>query len=461
MPAKDVVLVGSWTKIPEYKVTYEYVGDVIPENATVVPVEKRYREGSIVNVTTDAKAEGYIFSGWDTKDTKVSSGIFEITNDVHFVGSWKKIEVEDIIVVNKGSTEIEIGENVELKITVTPETTLDKDVIITSSDENVIKIDENGKIIAVGGGTAVITVASKTNPSIKEEITIKVKHNYNVTYKYVGDVPANAPAVPGDATYAEGTTVDVKAAATLDGYIFSGWSTDDATVSGGKFVINNDVEFVGSWTLIKVGDVTGITAPDKIELVVGEEGEVNAKVNDDAINKKLHYSSDNEAVVSVDANGKITINGVGKANITVVSDANPAIFKVVVVTVEADPESGSEHYMVFGKTEKIGWYLVSINGGEWIPKGGNSHLVIPHGAEVTIRARDVFGDGFTFYVNGEAVTPDENNTITITVDRYVLVGALGIPVIAPDAEEGLTWIQQIIQSIRDFFARIKSWFTKK
>ena len=443
-----------------YNVTYKYVGD-IPANAPVVPDVATYAEGTTVDVKAAATLDGYIFSGWSTDYATVSDGEFVINNDVEFVGSWKKIEVEDIVVVNKGNAEIEIGDKVELKITVKPETTLDKDVIITSSDDNVIKIDENGKIIAVGGGTAVITVASKTNPSIKEEITIKVKHNYNVTYKYVGDVPANAPAVPGAAIYAEGTTVDVKAAATLDGYIFSGWSTNDATVSGGKFVIYNDVEFVGSWTLIKVGDVTGITAPDKIELVVGEEGDVNAKVNDDAINKKLHYSSDNEAVVSVDANGKITINGVGKANITVVSDANPAIFKVVVVTVEADPESDSEHYMVFGKTEKIGWYLVSINGGEWIPKGGNSHLVIPHGAEVTIKARDVFGDPFTFYVNGEAVTPNEDNSITITVNRYVLVGALGIPVIAPDAEEGLTWIQQIIQSIRDFFARIKSWFTKK
>ena len=117
--------------------------------------------------------------------------------------------------------------------------------------------------------------------------------------------------------------------------------------------------------------------------------------------------------------------------------------------------------MVFGKTEKIGWYSVSFdNGKTWQIVFGNSNLVVDHGAEVLIKAHDVFGDPFTFYINGKAATPDENGCVKVKLDGYVLVGALGIPVIAPDGYESLSWIQQIIQRIKEFFAKIASWFKK-
>ena len=41
---------------------------------------------------------------------------------------------------------------------------------------------------------------------------------------------------------------------------------------------------------------------------------------------------------------------------------------------------------------------------------------------------------------------DENGYVTVKVDGYVLVGALGIPVIAPDVEESLNFFQRVLQS---------------
>ena len=70
------------------------------------------------------------------------------------------------------------------------------------------------------------------------------------------------------------------------------------------------------------------------------------------------------------------------------------------------------------------------------------------------------GDPFTFYINGKAYTPDENGYVHVVVEEFMLIGALGIPVIAPDGYESLTWIQKIIQSIKDFFNKILSWFKK-
>ena len=85
---------------------------------------------------------------------------------------------------------------------------------------------------------------------------------------------------------------------------------------------------------------------------------------------------------------------------------------------------------------------------------------MPQGTELIIKAVDIMGDPFTFYINGKAHTPDENGYVYVVVEEFMLIGALGIPVIAPDAEESLTWIQQIIKSIKEFFEKIFSLFKK-
>ena len=72
--------------------------------------------------------------------------------------------------------------------------------------------------------------------------------SFNVSYEYVGTVPANAPAVPAAATAKQNSTVTVAAASTLDGYVFSGWATADAAVDNGTFTMpGKDVKLTGSW----------------------------------------------------------------------------------------------------------------------------------------------------------------------------------------------------------------------
>ncbi|MBP3783077.1 MAG: InlB B-repeat-containing protein, partial [Butyrivibrio sp.] len=72
--------------------------------------------------------------------------------------------------------------------------------------------------------------------------------NFKVKYQYTGDVPADATDLPDDASVAYGTqNVAVAADATAEGYTFSGWSTQDATVTGGRFTMPaNEVVFTGS-----------------------------------------------------------------------------------------------------------------------------------------------------------------------------------------------------------------------
>ena len=227
-----------------------------------------------------------------------------------------------------------------------------------------------------------------------------------------------------------------------------------------KVKASKDILFVAELASIPVQDIEipktelNITEGETIQLAVTVKPE-------NATNKQVRFSSGNEAVATVDENGNIVAVGEGTAIITISSVDKPSVKKEITVTVEPNkPAYVTKHYIVFGKTEKIGWYSVSLDGGEtYQTVFGNSNLEVAEGTEMIIKANDVFGDPFTFYINGNAVTPDENGYVKVTVDGYMLIGALGIPEVEiPDAEETLTLMERIIKAFKDFFSWIASWF---
>lgn len=74
------------------------------------------------------------------------------------------------------------------------------------------------------------------------------RNSYKVTYKYESDV-AGQSNLPEEASYKYGAEVKVAAAATAAGYTFSGWSTADATIASGEFIMPaNNVTITGSWS---------------------------------------------------------------------------------------------------------------------------------------------------------------------------------------------------------------------
>ena len=72
---------------------------------------------------------------------------------------------------------------------------------------------------------------------------------YSVNYQYTGTVPDGAPTLPNSSNYVDGSTVGVENDVTLAGYTFSGWSTEDVTVTNGTFTMpNSNVTFTGHFT---------------------------------------------------------------------------------------------------------------------------------------------------------------------------------------------------------------------
>jgi len=85
-----------------------------------------------------------------------------------------KIPVSSISVEKRYVT-LRAGEIHTPKVTILPVDAGDKTYILTSSDPSVVRVNSNGTITAISKGNATITVASTSNPDIKQEFSVDVK----------------------------------------------------------------------------------------------------------------------------------------------------------------------------------------------------------------------------------------------------------------------------------------------
>ena len=197
------------------------------------------------------------------------------------------------------------GENTkDLDAKLVPADATDVKLAYESSDESVATVDETGKVTAVANGECTIT-----------------------TY-----VVADAK----DADASELSAVAVEAADSEE--------TDDSVATMPEDLAAMDSAFgvvpenLKAETKVTVTtNVEGITL-DKTEgvLTVGNTVTVTATVTPDtATNASVTWSSSDEAIATVDSEGKITAVAPGTATITATSDSNPDASAAYAVTVQA------------------------------------------------------------------------------------------------------------------------------
>lgn len=197
------------------------------------------------------------------------------------------------------------GENTkDLDAKLVPADATDVKLAYESSDESVATVDETGKVTAVANGECTIT-----------------------TY-----VVADAK----DADASELSAVAVEAADSEE--------TDDSVATMPEDLAAMDSAFgvvpenLKAETKVTVTtNVEGITL-DKTEgvLTVGNTVTVTATVTPDtATNTSVTWTSSDEAIATVDSEGKITAVAPGTATITATSDSNPDASAAYAVTVQA------------------------------------------------------------------------------------------------------------------------------
>ena len=230
------------------------------------------------------------------------------------------------ITLNKTSGMLYTTKSGSLTATVLPADAHDKTVIWSSSNTKVATVDQNGKVTAVGSGTAVITATTKVG-SLKAQCTLTVKPKVSV-----GEIILNKVS---DGMY-KGTTAQLSCSISPSNATFKQvkWTSSDTkvvtvdstgkvkAVGAGKAVIVcrsvDNPRVSGTCTVTVVVKTTGVKLNTaKGSVFEGFSGKITATVlPSDATNKKVTWSSSDTSVAKVDANGTVTGVKPGTAVIT-------------------------------------------------------------------------------------------------------------------------------------------------
>lgn len=230
------------------------------------------------------------------------------------------------LILNKNITTIEKGENETLSATILPENTTDDITVVWSSDnEDIVDVDTNGVLTAIAPGTVTITAkcgdledtCTVTVISTLQSIVLN-KNNIELEAGYVSEALV-VTLNPSDATI-ESTEVKWEslnpAVATVDANgvvtaIAPGSAIIRATLGGKKAdcTVNVKVSLTG----------IEITGEENVVIYVNKTAQLNVQftpINATEI-PEAKWSSSDETVATVDANGVVTALKEGTTTITV------------------------------------------------------------------------------------------------------------------------------------------------
>ena len=304
------------------------IGDKVNLNATL-------NSGSVALMNFTSGNESIVTVNDIGELTAVSIGSANIT--VSFAGDDRYYAAEDKIItvtVKKIHPVISAADSVALKIndTVDLNATLnypdDVRLNFTSSNENVVRVNDAGEITAVGAGSAYITVSFAGNEkytAAENKIIIvavsKIPTTIEIFDSHVdmyidGEHMSDVALVPGDAgelhyKSSDYTVVYVDQSGFLTAYDVG---TAQITVSFPGNDMYEASEGVFSVTVNR--HETSIDVVDKLDVKVGDNVNVNATVIPSEAGKP-DYASSNESVVIVNRSGEVTAVSAGSTIITV------------------------------------------------------------------------------------------------------------------------------------------------
>ena len=220
------------------------------------------------------------------------------------------------VTLDKEAITIYIGESTRLTATVLPENATDKTVTWTSSNELVADLSGDGTVHALSAGTCTIT-ATAGGKSATCQVTVLTPVS-RVTVEPAScqvfldsTVTLVATVFPADAHDKTVTwsSSDETIATVTQGGVVSTHALGNCTITasaGGKSA-------TCQVTVIPPVVITGITLePKELEVYVGEVHNLNATITpEDATDKTIVWTTSDDAVITVNAQGVVTPTGEG------------------------------------------------------------------------------------------------------------------------------------------------------
>jgi uncharacterized protein YjdB len=286
-------------------------------------------DSNIVTIDTDGKINA-VNAG--TAIITAKAGDFSVECKVTVGISISKLVLDDTNLTLKK------GENKTLTATIDPpDTTEDKTVTWTSSDEKVAAVDSTGKITAVEGGSAVITAQAGKHTAQctitvivpvsgisfeKDEITLE--RGTSQTLK-----PVITPEDATDKTLDWVSSDETAATVDMDGKVTAagaGQAVITAKTSDGGFTAHCKVTVVVSISKVQLDK-------DAVTLKKGESTSLTATVlpADTTEDKTVTWTSSDKKAAAVDSTGKITAVEGGSTVITAQAGKKSAQCKVTVI----------------------------------------------------------------------------------------------------------------------------------
>ena len=233
------------------------------------------------------------------------------------------------ISLSKSALELTVGDQASLDATISPDNATNKKIRWNSSKESVATVTPEGIVEAVSVGTAFITATSEdSGVSAKCEITVKEKvisvtgialNKTSLSLTEGEEFTLEATITPDNATIKDVTwTSDNEEVATVsaEGIVKAiKAGTANITATSEDSGVNAKCEIT---VKEKVISVTGIALnKTSLSLTEGEEFSLVATVTpDNATNKDITWTSDNEAVATASAEGVVKALRAGTASIT-------------------------------------------------------------------------------------------------------------------------------------------------
>ncbi len=374
---------------PTYEITFDSKGGSFVASVKV-------KKGDNIPKPNDPVKENYIFLGWEYEN-EIYDFTKPVTKDMTLIANWE--ETTNGLVLETNSITLKPNEEHSLKVNILNTNIQEEDLIFSSSDDSIVKVDENGKITALKEGTVTITIKTKDGKnSISCEVVVSNKvvevENISISGKnqvIVGNtIKLTVSITPDDATNKNITWKSSNTKiATIDKNgvvkgIAPGTVTITATSDNGKSntkkitivaATNNqnstpkpDTPTTDSEPSQPQPEAPTNVAVESIKINEGnisiQEGnskKLTYTINPaNATNQMVDWESSNNDIVSVDNNGNIVALKVGTAQITVrTKDGNKT--STITVTVTEKPVNYSIYFQrEYDESGQLVSYIMTI-----------------------------------------------------------------------------------------------------
>ena len=253
----------------------------------------------------------------------------------------------DSLIISAPSNEMKVGDTQQIAVTINPSTATDSLLVWSSSDENILTVDQNGQVKAVAPGTAIIQAQSSNGVSAFVQITVKpilitsIAIPTTLTLE-VGNKQKIIPEIaPENASnkFLTWHSSNEAVAIVVEGYVVArgiGEAILTCSATDGSGVSDSC-----TITVVRYADSVTISMPEA-KLEVGATARLVAKLHPiDATNSELVWESSNKSVVTVSQEGLLEAIAEGEADVIVHTQEPHYVADTCHVTVEVKTDINS------------------------------------------------------------------------------------------------------------------------